>query len=139
LFTWFPEKDFVANAITGQPENQTKKQGRPIGEHVIAGMAWTPDGLPFYFDYATGSTAWKHEKEFPEMPEYVREATPMSLWNLALEVHTTRIYGAIIGDFYILLIPLAGLSLLLILITGLWMYLKKFRNRKSSKPQPDQS
>jgi hypothetical protein len=139
MFTWFPGAEYIANAITGQKHKPESKAGKPIGEDVISGLVWTPDGLPFYFDYANGSTAWKHEQEFPEMPEHVREATPMSIWNLALEVHTARIYGAIIGDFYILIVPLAGLSLLLILITGLWMYLKKFRNRRSPKPQPAQS
>jgi hypothetical protein len=139
MFTWFPETGFIANAITGQKHNPENKIGKPIGEDVISGLVWTTEGKPFYFDYDSGCKSWKHKMEFSNMPNHVRNATPISLWNFALELHTARIYGALIGDFYILIVPLAGLSLLLILITGLWMYLKKFRNRKSTKPQPAQS
>lgn len=135
LFTWFPEKGYIANAITGNKHISKSQSGNPIGEDVIAGLVWTSDGFPFYFDYGKGCQPWRHEMGFPKMPEHVRNATPLSLWNVALEVHTARIYGALIGDFYILIVPLAGLSLILILITGLWMYLKKFSKKRPPQKQ----
>jgi len=58
------------------------------------------------------------------MPDKI-EHQPMPLWNLALEVHTARIFQALIGDFYILIIPLFGLAFLLILWAGLMRWLKK--------------
>ena len=58
------------------------------------------------------------------MPEIIA-SQPMSLWNVALKVHTARIYKFMFGSLYILFIPLAGLLILFILISGLIVWLKK--------------
>ena len=47
---------------------------------------------------------------------------PISLWSLALEIHTARIFEPIIGIFYILIIPILGMTTLLILVTGFMMW-----------------
>jgi uncharacterized iron-regulated membrane protein len=67
------------------------------------------------------------------MPVNILRESPVSAWNTALEFHTARIYAAIIGDLYILIIPLAGLSVLFILISGLLMYWAGFRKNKKAK------
>jgi len=64
------------------------------------------------------------------MPQNIQEA-PMSLWNFCLEIHTGRIYQYLFGKFYILFIPLAGLTILWILITGYILYLKRRKKNKS--------
>jgi hypothetical protein len=56
-------------------------------------------------------------------------SVPMPLWNLALEVHTTRIFQFLTGPFYILIIPLFGMGSLLILISGIVVWLRKPRKR----------
>jgi uncharacterized iron-regulated membrane protein len=66
------------------------------------------------------------------MPEKIA-GQPISLWNTALEIHTGRIFQSILGDFYILIVPLTGLSLLFILISGFVVWFKLFR--KNSKKQ----
>jgi uncharacterized iron-regulated membrane protein len=69
---------------------------------------------------------------FPNMPEEIIKASPMSLWNLALEIHTGRIYKLFLGDFYILFIPLSGLTIIFILVTGFILWWRK-RKRVLSK------
>jgi len=51
--------------------------------------------------------------------------TPMPLWNVALELHTARIFQSLTGKLYILIIPLFGISTLVILISGLIIWLRK--------------
>jgi uncharacterized iron-regulated membrane protein len=60
----------------------------------------------------------------------------MSLWNLALEIHTGRIFENLFGLFYILYVPLTGLALLLVLISGFfiwWLAYKKIKPLKHNK------
>ena len=55
-------------------------------------------------------------------------SSPISLWNTALEVHTGRIFEPALGPFYILVVPLAGLAMLVILVSGLmawWLARRK--------------
>ena len=85
------------------------------------------DGREFVFDYNLGVGNMTDGTHFTIMPELIQKA-PMSLWNLCLEIHTGRIYQYIFGQFYILFIPLAGLSILWILLTGLILYLKRRKN-----------
>ena len=61
------------------------------------------------------------------MPNKIRKASPMSLWNSALEVHTGRIFENVLGPFYILYVPLAGICILLVLISGVLLWWKAFR------------
>ncbi|MCF8366091.1 MAG: PepSY domain-containing protein, partial [Bacteroidales bacterium] len=84
----------------------------------------------YLFDYGRGAFPFLEQGKFPEMPQTVIRQSPISLWNTALEFHTARIYAALTGDFYILIIPLAGLSILFIIISGLWMYWSGFRKKR---------
>jgi hypothetical protein len=129
LFSWFPDEGYIENTLTGEVITGAPAKGNPFSTNAIAGIVWENGRLPFLLDYNKGAMPLRHSETMPAMPENVIQSSPMSLWNLALEVHTARIYATIIGDFYILIIPLAGLSILLILFSGLWMYLKKLRKR----------
>jgi uncharacterized iron-regulated membrane protein len=60
-------------------------------------------------------------------PASVTEAYPMSLWNLALEIHTARFYQIFFGSLYILFIPLSGLVILFILVSGFILWWKWHR------------
>jgi len=68
------------------------------------------------------------------MPAEIRKL-PVSLWNLSLEVHTGRIFSVILGDFYILYVPLLGITTLVILISGilLWWKMRKKKNKKQTE------
>jgi len=132
LFTWFPEQDYIEDALSREVWQASEVLGSPFAADAVAGMIWRSDGSAFLFDYATGAKPFLHKDEFAIMPSRILDASPMSAWNAALEFHTARIYAALIGDFYILIIPLAGLSILFILISGFWMYWVGFR-RKGKK------
>ncbi|RXQ93973.1 PepSY domain-containing protein [Ancylomarina salipaludis] len=129
LFYWIPERNLIFDYFTRKPYMPVKRMGPPISAHPIAGYLRDANGREFVFDYNLGVGNMTDDRHFVEMPQQIKEA-PMSLWNLCLEIHTGRIYQYLFGKFYILFIPLAGLIILWILITGLVLFLK--RKKKSS-------
>ena len=78
----------------------------------------------YFFDYNIGAVNINGTEEFTILPQQIIKDAPISLWNLALEIHTGRIYQSIIGDFYVLIVPLTGLFVLFILISGFIVWLK---------------
>jgi hypothetical protein len=118
LFLWQPDQEYVRDMITGELPKATSNAGSPIGQHMISGMIRHNERM-MLFDYDRGLM-----NETVAMPQKIAQQ-PMPLWNLALEVHTARIFQAIIGDFYILIIPLFGLAFLMLLWAGLMRWLKK--------------
>ncbi|NCA85543.1 MAG: PepSY domain-containing protein [Clostridia bacterium] len=131
LYAWYPQQQYVENMIARREYQPLPTTGRPFSDNAVAGLVRDTHGHAFIFDYDRGATPWQHGSSFPAMPQNVVDASPISLWNLALEVHTARIYAPLIGDFYILVVPLIGLSLLFLLFSGWWMYRKGFKRRKS--------
>lgn len=127
LFLWQAETGYVRNYITGEIPQEVSHAGSPIGKHMITGMIRLA-GKHLIFDYNRGLIG--HHRI--AMPEAIQD-TPMPLWNFALEVHTARIFQAWIGSFYILIIPLFGLSTLLILISGIIVWLKPYLRRQKRK------
>jgi hypothetical protein len=125
LFAWNPFQSHTLNYFTGKPVSPQVGMGRPIGRNMVSGYHFSQGG-EYYFDYNAGATLIKGNSAFPEMPNKIIEQSPMSLWNLALEVHTGRIFQDLFGSFYILIIPLVGLLTLALLISGLWIYWKKY-------------
>ncbi len=126
LFYWIPEQNLIFDYFTKKPHVPIKRMGPPISSHPIAGYLRDADGREFVFDYNLGVGNMSDRTRFVNMPEQIK-SSPMSLWNLCLEIHTGRIYQYIFGQFYILFIPLAGLTILWILITGLILYLKRLK------------
>ncbi len=131
LYRWNPENGNLTDHINGQVVNAAAISGNPFGGLAVAGYLQIPGGTEVVFDYGKGAM-FRNAKggpvtDFPPMPPEIAGKSPMSLWNLALEFHTCRIYGVWIGDFYILLIPLFGLGILFILVTGFfsWYYGRK--------------
>lgn len=81
--------------------------GPPISAHPIAGYVKDAEGREILFDYNLGAGNLSDDTGFVAMPKQIQDS-PISLWNLCLEVHTGRIYQYIFGKFYILFIPLQG-------------------------------
>ena len=126
LFEWNIKTGAVINYISKKKYKAPKKRGSPIGQNVVAGYSNHIKNNEIYFDYGIGATGIGNNYKLL-MPEIIQNQK-MSLWNLALEFHTARIYQSLIGVFYILLIPLFGLSILFILISGfiVWYKLHRF-------------
>lgn len=118
LFIWKPSTEFVQDYITGELPSVRSSPGSPIGKYLIAGMI-PLSNQRLIFEYNQGLISHNIE-----MPDEIKKI-PMPLWNLALEVHTARIFQPFIGSFYILIIPLFGMSMLLILIAGIVLWFRK--------------
>jgi hypothetical protein len=128
LFTWNSQTGEVFDYIKKQLYTAPSHNGRPIGDFLISGFTRDFRNQEYYFDYDQGAVNINGLQRFAPLPENIRD-TPMSLWNVALEIHTGRIYQSIIGDFYVLIVPLTGLFVLFILISGfiVWLKIKKIK------------
>jgi len=126
FYHWSAKTGYIDDILNQKPYTAPAQRGKPFGANTVAGFVSTANNLPYYFDYAHGAMPVLHKLPFTSMPQNIIDASPMSLWNLALEIHTARIYGVLIGDLYILLIPLFGLIVLFILISGFYMYIKVY-------------
>ena len=131
MFLWNVKNGAVADYFTQQPYIKPEGMQSPIGTDMVAGLVKI-DSKSYWFSYNEGaqnlySTDSKTFFSFPEMTEEIRDASPMSLWNVSLEMHTGRIFEKWIGPFYILIVPLAGICILLVLISGFLLWWKLFR------------
>ena len=136
LYTWNPLTGMVYDYTKKQPYQPQTGRGAPIGEHLVSGYVNEQGCGEVFFDYNQGAVKMAGEPAFAKMPEKI-SSTPISLWNVALEFHTTRIYSFLIGDFYILIIPLAGLGILLMLISGFIVWNRHHRAKAGGYRKPE--
>ena len=136
MFVWNPQTGRIADFFTGQPYQTPRGMARPFGANTVAGFVQSGD-KSWWFDYSAGAiqlNAQNEKSAFAALPEEIRKASPMSLWNAALEVHTGRIFEHLVGSFYILFVPLAGICFMLVIISGVllwWMAHRKSRKREA--------
>ncbi len=130
MFVWNLKTGMVVDFITGKPTTYNVSTGRPVGDHMVAGWMNTSVGKSWWFDYNSGAKGLDHNTDFPEMTREMIRKTPMSLWNVALEIHTGRIFEHLIGPFYILIVPLAGICLLTVLVSGFLVWWLGYRKLK---------
>lgn len=131
LYRWVPSAGRVLDFITGEPVRESAGPARPFGNLPVAGyIAGTAAGGEFLFLYDTGVQSRDPRRPFPPMPRHVRDAAPLPLWNLALEVHTGRIYSVVLKQAYILVVPLTGLILVFLIVSGLTMHLRRRRRAR---------
>lgn len=126
LFLWDEQSGQVYDYIEQRQYVPVIRRGAPIGTHMVAGFSSDFVNGPVIFDYNTGAETLSG-KPFVAMPDELKNQ-PMSLWNLALEFHTMRIFAVLIGSFYILLIPLSGLMILFVLFSGVLVWWRYHRN-----------
>jgi hypothetical protein len=132
MFLWNIENGAVADFFTKKSYVEPEGMQSPIGANMAAGIIEGKESA-FWFDFNTGVnslTPSSDNKTLPEMSEEMRLATPMSLWNVSLEMHTGRIFEKWIGMFYILIVPLAGICILIVLISGFLLWWKLYRKKK---------
>ncbi len=130
LFLWNPDRNVIFDFISGKPY-QDKSSGRPFGNYAISGLIKDNNNTLHIVDYNNGILSGNKTISFPEMPEAVLSNSPMSLWNLCLEIHTGRIFHFILSDFYILIVPLSGIASLIVIISGYLLYRRK--KKRSNK------
>ena len=125
MFRWNPEKNLIVDYFTGKA-NQGKSM-IPISSSLVSG--YSKDffgGKEVIFDYSKGANLG----ETASTPELL-SATPMSLWNVALELHVGRCYSPFLGPLSDLFVFISGLLITLVLLSG-YIILKR-RKKKGQK------
>jgi hypothetical protein len=135
LFRWNYKTGNVYDLIKKQAYVRPIKMGPPVGDYKISGFSSDFQQQSVAFEYEKGALNINEGKAFSATPENITDKSPMSLWSLALEVHTGRIYGAFLGMFYILVVPLGGILVLFTLITGIVIWFKYHVKRKKKPKQ----
>ncbi len=128
LFLWYPSTGYVYDYIDKQEYHPPVSKSRPIGKYLVAGYTRDYDGGELVFEYNHGAMNLSG-KSLPPMPDKVKQAYKASLWFYALEIHTGRIFQFILGDFYILIVPLVGLSAIYIIISGVIIWFSLYKKR----------
>jgi hypothetical protein len=103
--------------------------GRPVGDFTATGLIHDMKGRMFIADYSSGIVPLQEGSSFPEMPANMQTLSRISLWNLCLEIHTGRIFEKFIGGFYILIVPLTGITGIIIVISGYIVWRRKYKRQ----------
>lgn len=127
LYLWNPEYRTFYNYLNPKANVIVDPSGPPLSANMTAGYIYLNNSTEYVFDYNRGVEFNARSHTFPEMPAKIISDSPMSLWNLALEFHTGRFYKLFLGDFYILFIPLSGLTIILILVSGFILWRRKWK------------
>lgn len=128
----------IIEYTSAKPHNPEERKS-PVSEDPIAGLAYAQaNDVPYIVSYTYGTSPLPPtvgrpidygQGEHLAQPKAVSMQS-MSLWQYALEVHTGRIYGSVIGEWGVFLfIPLLGIASAIVLITG---YKRRVRRPKSS-------
>lgn len=128
MFRWYPEKNLIVDYFTGK--QNIEKSMIPISNHLVSG--YSKDffgGKEVIFDYSKGASL----DETTSTPELL-SATPMSLWNVALELHVGRCYSPFLGSLSDLFVFISGLLITLVLLSG-YIILKRRRKKSPKLPQ----
>lgn len=128
LFNWNPANGEVIDYLTHKPYKPISGLRAPIGEVAVSGYA-AINGLEYVFDYNRGLIPLNNNFPVIAMSDEVRESFRFPLWNLAQELHTGRYFSALLGDFYILIVPLSGILLAIVTFSGFAMWFTKKYNR----------
>ena len=142
MFRWNPEKNLIVDYFTGKA-NQGKSM-IPISNHLVSGYSKDFfNGKEVIFDYSKGASLGETEnlrnaepKSFPASTPEVLSAIPMSLWNVALELHVGRCYSPFLGPLSDLFVFISGLLITLVLLSG---YIILHRRKKKSPKLPQKS
>lgn len=97
LYVWDRESGIARDYFTH--ELAPERQGMPFGKRAISGFAADFKCGPFAVEYYDGTHAIGQPDELRQLP--------MSLWNVALEVHSGRLYMGTVATFVFVFI--AGL------------------------------
>ncbi|MEN8115361.1 MAG: PepSY-associated TM helix domain-containing protein [Bacteroidota bacterium] len=131
MFVWNTQNGIVTEYFTQKPYVPAYGLARPIAENMVAGLVQI-NKKSWWFDYNRGAmvlNSQESQSAFIPMPETVLSSSPMSLWNVSQEIHTGRIFEHLVGGFYILFVPLAGICILLVLISGFFMWWMVYKKR----------
>ena len=137
IYRWNPvnhSSNQILDYFTGKPSVETSMI--PISDNPICGYSEDLfDREPMVFDFAKGVEDAKGQvinilDEKDAMSDLICETAPMSLWNVALELHVGRCYSLFLGPLSDLFVFLSGLLITLVLLSG---YIISHRRRKKAQ------
>lgn len=136
IYRWNPvnHKSQILDYFTNEPCVETSMI--PISDNLICGYSEDLfDREPMVFDFAKGVEDAKGQvinilDEKDAMSDLICETAPMSLWNVALELHVGRCYSPFLGPLSNLFVFLSGLLITLVLLSG---YIISHRRRKKAQ------
>lgn len=144
IYRWNPVNhslNQILDYFTGKPSEETSMI--PISDNLVCG--YSEDflgGKPLVFDFAKGvedakgqavalcNDEPKKSRNEESMSDLICETAPMSLWNVALELHVGRCYSLFLGPLSDLFVFLSGLLITLVLLSG---YIISHRRRKKAQ------
>ena len=144
IYRWNPVNhslNQILDYFTGKPCEETSMI--PISDNLVCG--YSEDflgGKPLVFDFAKGvedakgqavalcNDEPKTSRNEESMSDLICETAPMSLWNVALELHVGRCYSPFLGPLSDLFVFLSGLLITLVLLSG---YIISHRRRKKAQ------
>jgi hypothetical protein len=129
LFVWHPAHPEIFDYVTGKPY-MGPSSGRPTGNYKVSGMLTDKANRNYMFDHDKGAIPLWHGSAFPTMPNELVKTSSISLWNFSLEMHTGRLFSFMMGSFYILIVPLAGLAGAVVVLSGYLLWRKKYRKTR---------
>nr|WP_277464313.1 PepSY-associated TM helix domain-containing protein [Parabacteroides sp. PF5-6] len=122
LLLWNRTNGEIIDGFTGMPY-RAAPGGMPFGNQKVSGFAADFTGKVFIFLYDTGAFAFEADKGFIAMPEE-HARRPMSWWNLALEMHTGRLF-TFLGLASLLYPFLLGVLSFIMIYSGWKVYRRK--------------
>ena len=122
MFKWNRAESVATDYFTGEITEAVA--GPPFGKFAVAGYTADFTKEPLVIEYNQGSAELKMPADFA--------CLPMSLWNLALEIHTGRIY-TILGPATLIFIFFAGIAAMWCLYSGYVIRRKKVKKNKATK------
>ena len=144
IYRWNPVNhslNQILDYFTGKPSEETSMI--PISDNPVCG--YSEDflgGKPLVFDFAKGvedakgqavalcNDEPKTSRNEESMSDLICETAPMSLWNVALELHVGRCYSPFLDPLSDLFVFLSGLLITLVLLSG---YIISHRRRKKAQ------
>jgi hypothetical protein len=117
MYQWQPEASLVLPYPRGFSMNEVK-------DFDVSGYSADFGSGEFIFNYGSGAMNCRRVGKGVLMPKKIREL-PMSLWNTALEIHTARIYEPLLGEMYILIVPIVGIVAVFLILAGFIVWLRQ--------------
>lgn len=144
MYRWIPmanDKYQILDYFIGKSSVETSMI--PISDNLICG--YSEDffgGKPLVFDFAKGvenakgkavvigNYVKKTSTNEDSMSDLICDIAPMSLWNVALELHVGRCYSPFLGPLSDLFVFFSGLLIALVLLSG---YIISHRRKKKAQ------
>ena len=123
LYFWQPSNNTIEKINTG---------GKSYQNMPTAALSQNDDVIAF--DFYRGKLLDENSTLASQPQNFIASAR-MGLWNLLFELHNLRLFEHYIGAFYLLVLMLTAIFLLVISITGAWIYIPqlitKYKRKKA--------